>query len=132
MNWEKTGLLDGVKNRKDLAVLLENQRLYNETKENPYFRRIALPIIRRIFNDNMKVGVFGWRGSYTDFPCELETNLSIDRPLPEISSSGLDNEAERVRLIAEDLKEFIEKQPSFTILGIGLNDKNEIVVFCDK
>ena len=54
--WKRTGLLDGIKdryNRSCTAVLLENQRLFNEvstdTGDIAQFKRISIPLVRRIY-----------------------------------------------------------------------------------
>lgn len=54
--WSKTGLLEGVDDkwtRKTTAVLLENQRLFNEqgtdTSDVANFKRISIPLVRRIY-----------------------------------------------------------------------------------
>lgn len=54
--WGKTGILEGLNNRYDrssCAVLLENQRLFNElatdTGDIAQFKRISIPLIRRIY-----------------------------------------------------------------------------------
>ena len=54
--WGKTGLLEGIDNRyvrSAAAVLLENQRLYNEvstdTGDIAQFKRISIPLVRRIY-----------------------------------------------------------------------------------
>ena len=54
--WNKTGLLEGIDDRfvrQTTAVLLENQRLMNETATDTgdiaQFKRISIPLVRRIF-----------------------------------------------------------------------------------
>jgi len=54
--WGKTGLLEGIKDqytRSTTAVLLENQRLINETATDTsdisQFKRISIPLVRRIY-----------------------------------------------------------------------------------
>lgn len=54
--WNKTGLLEGIDDkltRQTTAVLLENQRLINETATDTsdiaQFKRISIPLVRRIF-----------------------------------------------------------------------------------
>ena len=54
--WSKTGLLEGIKDqytRSTTAVLLENQRLINETATDTsdisQFKRISIPLVRRIY-----------------------------------------------------------------------------------
>jgi len=54
--WKKTGLLDGIEDRtvrNNTAVLLENQRLINEsatdTGDVAQFKRISIPLVRRIY-----------------------------------------------------------------------------------
>lgn len=58
--WKEAGLLEGIKDkhlRACTAVLLENQRLYNDiinesgtdTSDVANFRRISIPLVRRIF-----------------------------------------------------------------------------------
>jgi hypothetical protein len=54
--WGKTGLLEGIDDRfvrQTTAVLLENQRLMNETATDTgdiaQFKRISIPLVRRIF-----------------------------------------------------------------------------------
>lgn len=54
--WGQTGLLEGIDNRYErscAAVLLENQRLFNEvatdTGDISQFKRISIPLIRRIY-----------------------------------------------------------------------------------
>ena len=54
--WNQTGLLDGIDNRYErscAAVLLENQRLINETMTDTsdisQFKRISIPLVRRIY-----------------------------------------------------------------------------------
>ena len=54
--WTQTGLLDGLKDkytRSCTAVLLENQRLFNEiatdTSDIAQFKRISIPLVRRIY-----------------------------------------------------------------------------------
>ncbi len=58
--WKKTGLLESVKHdldddyvRKCTAIMLENQRLYNEvstdTGDIAQFKRISIPLVRRIY-----------------------------------------------------------------------------------
>jgi hypothetical protein len=54
--WGQTGLLEGIDNRYErscAAVLLENQRLFNEiatdTGDIAQFKRISIPLIRRIY-----------------------------------------------------------------------------------
>jgi hypothetical protein len=54
--WVETGLLEGIETRYDrscAAVLLENQRLYNEvstdTGDIAQFKRISIPLVRRIY-----------------------------------------------------------------------------------
>jgi hypothetical protein len=56
--WKTTGLLEGIKNKYDrmaTAVVMENQRLFNENADNhpdtsdiAQFKRISIPLIRRI------------------------------------------------------------------------------------
>lgn len=54
--WGETGLLNGIKDkdvRNTTAVLLENQRLFNEvatdTSDIAQFKRISIPLVRRIY-----------------------------------------------------------------------------------
>ena len=54
--WKKTGLLDGIEDRtvrSNTAVLLENQRLINEsatdTGDVAQFKRISIPLVRRVY-----------------------------------------------------------------------------------
>jgi hypothetical protein len=54
--WKKTGLLNGIEDRtvrSNTAVLLENQRLINEsstdTGDVAQFKRISIPLVRRIY-----------------------------------------------------------------------------------
>lgn len=54
--WKKTGLLEGIDDRyvrSNTAVLLENQRLINEsntdTGDVAQFKRISIPLVRRIY-----------------------------------------------------------------------------------
>ena len=54
--WSQTGLLEGIDNRYErscAAVLLENQRLINETMTDTsdisQFKRISIPLVRRIY-----------------------------------------------------------------------------------
>lgn len=54
--WNKTGLLEGIDDRfvrQTTAVLLENQRLMNETATDTgdiaQFKRISIPLVRRIY-----------------------------------------------------------------------------------
>jgi len=54
--WSQTGLLEGIDSRYErscAAVLLENQRLFNEvatdTSDVAQFKRISIPLIRRIY-----------------------------------------------------------------------------------
>lgn len=54
--WKKTGLLEGIEDRyvrSNTAVLLENQRLINEsntdTGDVAQFKRISIPLVRRIY-----------------------------------------------------------------------------------
>jgi Major capsid protein Gp23 len=54
--WKKTGLLDGIEDRTvraNTAVLLENQRLINEsstdTGDVAQFKRISIPLVRRVY-----------------------------------------------------------------------------------
>jgi hypothetical protein len=54
--WKKTGLLDGIEDRtvrNNTAVLLENQRLINEsatdTGDVAQFKRISIPLVRRVY-----------------------------------------------------------------------------------
>lgn len=54
--WSQTGLLDGIEDRYTrncTAVLLENQRLMNETSTDTsdiaQFKRISIPLVRRIY-----------------------------------------------------------------------------------
>ena len=54
--WESQGFLNGIKNqneRNTLAVLLENQKLFNEsttdTGDIAQFKRISIPLVRRIY-----------------------------------------------------------------------------------
>ena len=54
--WQQTGLLDGIEDRYErscTAVLLENQRLINETATDTsdiaQFKRISIPLVRRIY-----------------------------------------------------------------------------------
>jgi len=54
--WSKTGLLKGLDNkyeRETTAVMLENQRLFNEvstdTSDIAQFKRISIPLVRRIY-----------------------------------------------------------------------------------
>lgn len=54
--WTQTGLLDGIEDkqtRSTTAVLLENQRLMNETATDTsdiaQFKRISIPLVRRIY-----------------------------------------------------------------------------------
>jgi hypothetical protein len=54
--WKRTGLLDGISDRytrSATAVLLENQRLFNEvstdTGDIAQFKRISIPLVRRIY-----------------------------------------------------------------------------------
>lgn len=54
--WKKTGLLEGIEDRyvrSNTAVLLENQRLINETSTDTgdvaQFKRISIPLVRRIY-----------------------------------------------------------------------------------
>jgi len=55
-NWSKTGILKGIEDpyvRSATAVLLENQRLINETSTDTsdvaQFKRISIPLVRRIY-----------------------------------------------------------------------------------
>ena len=54
--WNKTGILRGIEDpyvRSATAVLLENQRLINETSTDTsdvaQFKRISIPLVRRIY-----------------------------------------------------------------------------------
>ena len=54
--WQKTGILRGIEDpyvRSATAVLLENQRLINETSTDTadvaQFKRISIPLVRRIY-----------------------------------------------------------------------------------
>jgi hypothetical protein len=54
--WVSTGLLEGIEDRyvrSTTAVILENQRLYNEmatdTSDIAQFKRISIPLVRRIY-----------------------------------------------------------------------------------
>lgn len=56
LQWSQTGLLEGIDSRYErscAAVLLENQRLFNEvstdTGDIAQFKRISIPLIRRIY-----------------------------------------------------------------------------------
>lgn len=54
--WSKTGLLEGIEDQflaKQVAVVMESQRLVNENPEygTPYFRRASIPLLRRLFGD---------------------------------------------------------------------------------
>ena len=73
-NWKMTGLLGGITaefEQEQMAVILENQRLDNEMnveeRDNPkdpnlgggyygHFRRISIPLVRRMYNPNAFLG----------------------------------------------------------------------------
>ena len=46
--WTPTGLLRGAYDIDNLALCLESQRLYNQYISDLQFRRLIIPIIRRV------------------------------------------------------------------------------------
>jgi hypothetical protein len=55
--WSEFGIMKGCNMPKETAVMLENQRLYNEqscdTSDVAQFKRISIPLIRRIFGNSL-------------------------------------------------------------------------------
>lgn len=55
--WERIGILEGIKSKRlktEVAVLMENQRLFNEeNSDDAQFKRISIPMVRRIYADSI-------------------------------------------------------------------------------
>lgn len=123
--WAETGLLSGIRDpyiSKNVATLFENQRLWNENRNDlPNIKRISIPAVRRIFADSFigyqLVSVQSLKASdanqnvySTSFEGKtmqhtIETGL---RPLPygdlffeQKSYFSLENEAEDVAKFSE-------------------------------
>lgn len=56
--WEPTKLLEGIPEDEKyiVACMLENQRLYNQMHDNAQFKRLSIPIVRRIAGALVKEG----------------------------------------------------------------------------
>lgn len=133
--WGKIGLLSGIKDpyhKSLMAVVLENQRLVNELTDDakgdlyPQFRRISIPVVRRVFGTAPFlnwVGVQPMLGPYSDLffkgvgeEWDAESVIAKTRFLktewphavltgPYKSAYAIDHEAEVTAILATDLSD---------------------------
>ena len=138
-NWKTTGLLAGIENefeQEQMALVLENQRIDNEleveARDNPedknitgyypQFRRISIPLVRRIYNPKTFLGFklvsvqtmmapehsFYYRDKYGNLKASAvrAKTRSTAVPIPPLQGGELftlDNEAKLVALCANEL-----------------------------
>ncbi len=159
--WKKTKILDGIedKDRREACLCaLENQMGYNELMDfDPSFRRISIPIIRRIFNNLKAKNVVSRHEGYKLNqqrvalpPVALECGREFTEDLHHLSFLGeavykhephsmLFYEAEDTVVLVDRLSAFIDDLATefdeFVFLGIGYyNNKDNVrqmVIYAD-
>lgn len=135
--WGDTGMIEGLsgKKRKFVAVMLENQRLYNEIGlyDDSRFKRVSIPMVRRIFSGTMldklvsvqpMIGpaslVYYTKEAEEKVQIQSETVVSRTRKLKAIlnceaqqdlrKQHNLDAEAEWCSIIAQEVIMEIEQE----------------------
>lgn len=107
-----SGLLDGIANREAMALLLENQRLVNEqTDSDQKFKRISIPLVRRIFDEKICLLYTLVRVSPLSTNTDNLTTKMFKTTWPELvlndwnirECNCLDREAEQTFLLAINL-----------------------------
>jgi hypothetical protein len=159
--WAKTKLLDGIENedkREACLCALENQMGYDELMDfDPSFRRISIPIIRRIFGALQAKNVVsrheGYKLNQSHValpPVALECGEEFTKDLHHLDFLGeghykhephsmLFYEAEDTLVLTERLTAFIEDLATefdqFVFLGLGYytNQLNirQMVIYAD-
>jgi len=139
--WGKIGLLDGLSREEQdrVAVLLENQRLWNENEEggDAQWRRISIPFVHRVFRSSIPAKIISiqpmlestcmylWRDKYGNIKRGTVGSRTrfLGVPVEKIFEKGelkseynLDHEAEATARAAEYAQNFI-LQEIFNDLG---------------
>lgn len=111
--WEETRLLSGIdKDKKTVAAFcLENQRLFNESYnsiELASFRRISIPVVRRLCNDSVLFKNNVVTGDLTEIPNRFY-NFKLNWEFkPESYIFNLSAEAELTAVLSKELSEKID------------------------
>jgi excisionase family DNA binding protein len=103
-NWTSYRMLDGVHEdrKKDMALALESQRIFNEKADLPTeFRRISIPLVRRALHTNTEFAA----STYGDYGEPIVTDITWE---PSCGFFNLDAEADKVAVTANQLQAFIE------------------------
>jgi hypothetical protein len=129
--WGRVGLLDGLDSEEQerVAVLLENQRLWNENEDagDPQWKRISIPFIHRVFRSSIPAKIISmqpmlestcmylWKDKYGNVKRGAVNSRTrfLSIPLQRLFDSelkseyNLDNEAEATARAAEQAKGLI-------------------------
>jgi len=133
--WGRVGLLDGLDSEEQdrVAVLLENQRIWNENEEggNPQWRRVSIPFIHRVFRSCIPAKIVSmqpmleptcmylWRDKYGSIKRGSVGSRTrfLDVPVQKIfekdelkSEYNLDHEAEATAKAAEYAQNAIQQE----------------------
>jgi hypothetical protein len=149
--WGKWDILKGLEepDKTKVAVLLENQRIYNEMTPScemqAKWKRLSIPIVRRLFPALKKAGInFDVELELKSFPAQWNSGLKLGTLEPDgryKSCNNLDNEAEQLIVVLEALYirlgNYIKTRASygetkpFILLGVGHNkETDELIIFC--
>ena len=137
--WEKTGLLEGVRDQHGLAACLEVQRVFNETHEMPpQFLRLTIPIIRRLFGESKAVQ----RNHFTSYfeeaawPQLMTFRTKYNPPKPSAGNYDvLQAEADYcgilTRKLAAEIDEAFRDKRDMEVIyrGLGLLDDGTVVMY---
>lgn len=130
--WSSVGLLEGLvgERRKEMAMALENQRLFNESMSmGTKFRRMSIPLVRRFLNSiKFTTNLSKDYGQPTDTGIEWKEDMHQGA----ILRLDLDAETHETIELANKILLFLEerarKHDQFGFKAIGLSS-NKIVVF---
>jgi hypothetical protein len=127
--WEACGMLQELsgEDKRNCAVLLENQRIYNETlgADDSHtiaaFKRLSIPLIRRMYLDLKEMGI----SSGLDFKQTMRETLGFKNfnVYPRVSVHALNDEFIHMDYCKEELVEKFKLACSFggnTFYRLGL------------
>lgn len=140
-NWENTGLLAGLTDnvKENIANCLEAQRLFNEQEPvNPQWRRISIPVIRRIAG----AAVFG-RNRFVLESTEAQPEVYMFNAKSGVAINTIDTngnmslsaEAEATAVLAEDLAKELDAafndqyNKNIYFRGLNRNETGDICMF---
>lgn len=133
-NWEKTGLLEPYQGDEalSLATCLESQRKMNETLDDIEFKRVSLPLVRRIYSESKAVE----RNHFINYfeNTVYHNNYIFKNKFPKIDGS-LEEQTEATAALASKMAKEIDvlfadqRNSKISFNGFDIMEDNSIVMY---